>query len=223
VPTTVCATLVYTSVPYSLPTMSKHIKGKRKTSRKAVTAPPTGVSKVHSTGYYTDFLKNTSGPSVMEKKTTTSLSKKPNSSTKDDNRNVWEKQEEFERVLETLTVSTRGEDGKLVKGDIRQCYHCRINKKPRKDVRVQGQHGNEYLECGCSKNKGVCEKLLVDKGVLGQDKENRELYSISDKEWFKMDHIMASLLGYDTSWLMYKEAMIAGLEAKLAELKEEVE
>ena len=49
------------------------------------------------------------------------------------------------------------------------------------------------------------------------------MYSISDKEWFKMDHIMASLLGYDTSWLMYKEAMIAGLEAKLAELKEEVE
>ena len=90
--TTVCATLVYTSVPYSLPTMSKHIKGKRKTSRKAVTAPPTGVSKVHSTGYYTDFLKNTSGPSVMEKKTTT-LSKKPNSSTKDDDRNVWEKQD----------------------------------------------------------------------------------------------------------------------------------
>ena len=64
---------------------------------------------------------------------------------------------------------------------------------------------------------------MVDKGVLGQYKENRELYSISDKEWFKMNHIMASLLGYDTSWLMYKEAMIAGLEAKLAELKEEVE
>ena len=138
---------LYTSVLYSLPTISKHTKGKRKTSRKAVTAPPTGVSKVHSTGYYTDFLKTTSGPSVMEKKkTTTSLSKKPtNSSTKDDDRNIWEKQEEFERVLETLTVSTRGEDGKLVKGDIRQYYHCRINKKPRKDMRVQGQHRNEYF------------------------------------------------------------------------------
>ena len=148
--------------------MSKQTKEKRKTSRKAVTAPPTCVSKVHSTGYYTDFLKNTSGPSVMKKKTTTSLFKKPtNSSTKDDDRNVWEKQEEFERVLGTLTVSTRGEDGKLVKGDIRQCYHCKINKKPKKDVRVQGQHRNEYLEYGCSNNKGVCEKLLVDKGVLG--------------------------------------------------------
>ena len=83
---------------------------------------------------------------MEKKKTTTSLSKKPtNSSTKDDDRNVWEKQEEFERVLETLTVLTRDEDGKLVKGDIRQCYHCRINKKPRKDMRVQGQHRNEYF------------------------------------------------------------------------------
>jgi len=86
-------------------------------------------------------------------------------------------------------------------------------------LRVKGKHGNEFLECGCTKNKGVCEKLLLDRGILGTDVENEELQSLSDKEWFKLDHVMAALFGYNTSWLMNKEVMIAGLEAKLAELK----
>jgi hypothetical protein len=75
------------------------------------------------------------------------------------------------------------------------------------------------LECGCTKNKGVCEQMLLNLGILGDDFEHKELSSLSYKEWFMVDHIMRSLLGFNTSWLMDKEIMIAGLEAKLAELK----
>jgi hypothetical protein len=66
----------------------------------------------------------------------------------------------------------------------------------------------------------VCEQLLLDLGILGNDFEEKELSSLSYKEWFMMNHIMRSLIGFNTNWLMDKEVMIAGLEAKLAELKE---
>jgi hypothetical protein len=66
----------------------------------------------------------------------------------------------------------------------------------------------------------VCEQLLWDLGILGNDFEEKELSSLSYKEWFMMNHIMGSLIGFNTNWLMDKEVMIAGLEAKLAKLKE---
>jgi hypothetical protein len=105
------------------------------------------------------------------------------------------------------------------KGVWRQCNHCRINKK-RKDWEVKKALGNEFLECGCSKNKAVCEQLLMDRGIIGKELENKDLKTLADKEWFKLDHVMGNLFGFNTNWLMDKEVMIAGLEAKLAQLKE---
>jgi len=132
-----------------------------------------------------------------------------------DNAEQWEKKEAFKKIVESLVVTTKNTS----LGVVKQCPHCKLIRKKRKDLRVKGKHGNEFLECGCTKNKGVCEKLLLDRGILGTDVENEELQSLSDKEWFKLDHVMAALFGYNTSWLMNKEVMIAGLEAKLAELK----
>jgi hypothetical protein len=59
----------------------------------------------------------------------------------------------------------------------------------------------------------------VEGGILGDDYEDKELSSLSFKEWFMMNHINKSLFGFNTVWLMDKAVMIAGLEAKVTELK----
>jgi hypothetical protein len=100
----------------------------------------------------------------------------------------------------------------------RHCRHCYSNGKPTKIVRNNGDAA--LLECGCSKEKGVCEELLRNRGILGDDFEKKELSSLSSKEWFMVNHIMGRLFGFNTNWLMDEEVMIAGLKAKLAELKE---
>jgi hypothetical protein len=126
----------------------------------------------------------------------------------------WEKREEFKEIIKSFERKHTWKDG-IIR---RHCRHCYSNGKGTKDVRNIGNPA--LLECGCSKDKGVCEQLLLDLGILGNDFEEKELSSLSYKEWFMMNHIMRSLIGFNTNWLMDKEVMIAGLEAKLAELKE---
>ena len=99
----------------------------------------------------------------------------------------------------------------------RHCHHCYSNSKSTKEVRNKGDPA--LLECGCSKDKGVFEKLLLTLGILGDDYDEKELSSLSQKEWFMLNHIMGRLIEFNTNWLMDKEVMITGLEAKLAELK----
>ena len=65
----------------------------------------------------------------------------------------------------------------------------------------------------------MCEKLLLNLGVLSDDFEEKELSSLSSKEWFMVNHIIEHLFGFNTGWVIDKEVMIAGLEAKLKELK----
>ena len=67
--------------------------------------------------------------------------------------------------------------------------------------------------CGCSQEKGVAELLLMDRGILDVRNEDPSLRTLSKEEWFKLDHIMASLFGYNTSWLLDPMKMKTGLLA----------
>ena len=75
------------------------------------------------------------------------------------------------------------------------------------------------LECGCGEEKAVCELLLMEREILGKDIDNGvALRSLTKGEWFKLDHVMGALFGFNTSWLWDKEAMKAGLLEKVTEL-----
>jgi hypothetical protein len=81
---------------------------------------------------------------------------------------------------------------------------------PRTLVR-SAQYLTEII-CGCTKNKAVCEALLIQREILvgGNDPIFRDL---SFNEWYKLDHVMAALFGFNTSWLLYPQIMKAGLQA----------
>jgi hypothetical protein len=81
--------------------------------------------------------------------------------------------------------------------------------------------GDAWLECGCKTDKAVTEQLLVNIGIMGTDLRVLWLRSLTAKIWFKLDHVMGSLFGFSGNWLMDKEAMIAGLKTKVAELEKE--
>jgi hypothetical protein len=132
----------------------------------------------------------------------------------DCNGKEWETKDEFKEIVESFVRKHTWKDG-ITR---RHCRHCHSNSKATKEVRNKGDSAR--LECGCSKDKGVCEELLWKRGILGNDFEEKELSSLSSKEWFIVNHIMGQLFGFTTNWLMEKNVMIAGLEAKLAELKE---
>jgi hypothetical protein len=74
---------------------------------------------------------------------------------------------------------------------VESLYHCNVNRKHK----TPHQKGKEYLECGCSMNKGVAEQLLLNMGVIGKDIGDDDLVTLSDTEWYKMDHVMGSLFG----------------------------
>jgi hypothetical protein len=126
----------------------------------------------------------------------------------------WEKKAEFKEIINSFVKKHTWNDG-IVR---RHCRHCASNNKSTKIIKSNGDPA--LLECGCSKDKGVCEELLLKRGILGNDFEEKELSSLSSKEWFMVNYIMGELFGFNTNWLMDKEVMIAGLTAKLAELKE---
>jgi hypothetical protein len=130
----------------------------------------------------------------------------------------WEKTAAFKAIVDRLVVKT-----KQSRGLIRMCHHClKACAKERKNFKHRGDFGNECLECTCTKNKGVCEQLLVDRGILGKDVgDGLECRSLSDREWFKVDHIMCQLFGFNTNWLLDRDVFVAGLEAKLLQLREE--
>jgi hypothetical protein len=74
------------------------------------------------------------------------------------------------------------------------------------------------LDCGCSKQKGVVEAILVEKNIIGKGVEDKGLQSLTEGEWAKMDHIMAALFGYNSTWLLKPELMKAGFLATIARL-----
>jgi len=117
--------------------------------------------------------------------------------------------------MDSFVIPNKEEDKEVW----RQCHHCYLIRK-KKNWDTRRVLGKEFLECECSKNKADCEKLLVERNILGKELEHFNLKSLSDKEWFKLDHVMSALFGYNTSWSMDKDIMIAGLEAKLIELTE---
>ena len=109
---------------------------------------------------------------------------------------------EFKAVLKTL---------KLGKGPFvghYKCTHCRNN---RKKLAARDLEGSEII-CGCTKNKAVCEALLIQREILvgGNDQILRDL---SFNEWYKLDHIMAALFGFNTSWLLDPQIMKTGLQS----------
>ena len=96
-----------------------------------------------------------------------------------------------------------------------KCHHCKVNKKglPKEAL----ENADPYLcVCRCSTEKAVVEQYLVEKEILGFDIPNdlteTVLYrSITKEEWSRLDHIMDTLFGYKTEWLLDPQAMKAGL------------
>jgi hypothetical protein len=144
------------------------LKGKR---------PTGGVTKVHPAVYDADFQKISPISQAIKKSKTspsssfsslpfspaTSKDKTPTSSSLDDYKGFpWESTAAFKAVVDSLTVYTKDKS----RGLVRQCPHCQECYKPRKNMKHTGDFGNECLECTCTKNKGVCEQLLVDQGIL---------------------------------------------------------
>lgn len=179
-----------------------------------------GSAKVHTTGYCLDYQKISSASQTIKKKntkasTTTPKNKTKNSTPDKDDHEDWQEKEEFKAMVKSFVVPATESKYK----GWRQCYHCHLNKKDKDWAKVK-MTGDAWLECGCKTDKAVCEQLLVNLGIIGKGVGDATwTRSLTAKEWFKMDHVMGSLFGFNTGWLMEKKEMIAGLKAKLAELE----
>jgi hypothetical protein len=101
----------------------------------------------------------------------------------------WEKKEEFKEIIKSF------EKRHNWSGIKRHCHHCYSNSR---STEIAKNNGNPaILECECSKNKGVCENLVLDRGILGNNFKEKKLSSLSSKEWFMMNHVIESLLGFN--------------------------
>ena len=141
-------------------------------------------------------------PSTQSISSSESSSSEEDSSEEDPDAFEFESLPEFKAVLKTL---------KLGKGRFAghyKCIHCRNN---RKKLAARDLEVSEII-CGCTKNKAVCEALLIKREILigGNDQILRDL---SFNEWYKLDHIMGALFGFNTSWLLDPQIMKAGLQA----------
>ena len=102
------------------------------------------------------------------------------------------------------------------KGEGYKCIHCAVTNKK---MAPPEEYPEDAMACGCSKDKGVFESLLVEKGILiGRNEGNyddadlvRRLKTITQGEWFKMDHVMGALFGFKLEWLLDHQKMKAGL------------
>jgi len=102
------------------------------------------------------------------------------------------------------------------KGEGYKCIHCAVTKKRMPPAE---ECSEDAMACGCSKDKGVFESLLVEKGILvgknddtyDDDDLARRLKTITQGEWFKIDHIMGALFGFKLGWLLDSKEMKAGL------------
>jgi hypothetical protein len=185
-----------------------------------------GTAKVHTVGYSADYQKIAPASQAIKKKAkagppppTTPKNKPKNATPVEDDHEDWQERAEFKEMVKSCVVPATDSEYE----GWRQCHHCHLNKKEKDWVKVK-MTGDAWLECGCKTDKAVCEQLLVNRGILGKGVGDATwMRSLTAKEWFKMDHIMGSLFGFNTSWLMEKKDMIAGLKAKLAELEEEAE
>jgi hypothetical protein len=95
-----------------------------------------------------------------------------------------------------------------------KCHHCRVNHKalPKETQETDP----DVCVYGCSREKAVMEKYLVEKRILGfvvpDDMDSTVLYrSITKEEWSRLDHILGALFGYKTDWLLDPAIMKAGL------------
>ena len=105
----------------------------------------------------------------------------------------------------------------VVAGGKYKCNHCTVIRKNMSvDRPAVSEDGVPLLDCGCSRNKGVAEKKLVKMGIIGRVNNRRSLHSLSEQKWFKMDHVMGALFGYNTTWLLDPKIMKEGL-LKVAE------
>jgi hypothetical protein len=116
---------------------------------------------------------------------------------------------EYQRRLQELLIR------KGIYGGKYRCNHCHLI---RKSLTKEVENNSWILDCGCSMQKGVVEAILVEKGVIGKEVDDKGLQSLTEGEWAKLDHIMASLFGYNTSWLLDPEKMKEGLLAAAARL-----
>ena len=115
-----------------------------------------------------------------------------------------EQRPQFVEVLERMQITKGNKAGE------HKCSHCKFIKKAMMDSNPEP---GWKMICGCSQEKGVTELLLIDRGILDVRNEDPSLRTLSKEEWFKLDHIMASLFGYNRSWLLDPMEMKAGLLA----------
>ena len=139
----------------------------------------------------------------------------PATSTDKDIDDILEAMPEFHSVLAEMVVT---DTNATIHGGKYKCNHCIIIRKKMRDEEEVTEDGTKLLHCGCSRNKAVAEWMLKKKGLIGRVTNVRELMSLSEQEWFKFDHIMGGLIGYDTTWLLDDKAFKAGLQAALDRL-----
>jgi len=128
---------------------------------------------------------------------------------------ILEAMPEFHDVLAEMVVT---DPNATVHGGKYKCNHCIIIRRKMRDEEEVTEDGTKLLHCGCSQNKAVAEWMFKKKGLIGRVTNVRELMSLSEQEWFKFDHIMGGLIGYNTTWLLDDKALKAGLQAALDRL-----
>ena len=127
-----------------------------------------------------------------------------------------EKMPEYHEILVGMIMSNKGA---VVGGGKYKCNHCTINRKNIGTDRPSiSETGVPIMDCGCSRNKVVAEKVLVNRGIIGRVGNERVLHSLSEVEWYKVDHIMGALFGYNTTWLLDPKIMKEGLLKAAQEL-----
>jgi hypothetical protein len=152
-----------------------------------------------------------SGPPASSPNEPTSAATLPTSTIQQEDLRI-QKVRKYQELLAVLKLK-KG----IHAGDYK-CHHCKVNKKA---LPQEPQPEDPWMcVCGCGKDKAVVEQYLVEKGILdwkdGPDgeieKDDKLLYrSITKEEWSRLDHIMAALFGYNTSWLLDPALMKAGL------------
>jgi hypothetical protein len=117
---------------------------------------------------------------------------------------------EYQAKVADLIIRKGNHRGKF------RCNHCHLI---RKSLGREEKDSEWVLDCGCSKEKGVVEAILVERIIIGKGVEDKGLQSLTEGEWARMDHIMAALFGYNSTWLLKPELMKAGFLAAIARLE----
>jgi hypothetical protein len=100
-----------------------------------------------------------------------------------------------------------------------KCHHHIVNRVHMGEAKTAEDGATRLMDCGCTEEKAVAEWCLKKRETIGRVYDDRDLWTLSQTEWYKLDHVMGNLFGYSTNWLLDKEAMKTGLKEALRKLE----